>query len=120
MDTSLEPTVERKCRDLRESDARLNGNCILRRRASPTTFAEFVSQTYENFPLNVSPSNHQNQVWGMGKYASALRAGVRIGPGFPRGEITMASDVYKIDSSFTKFHGSWANVGRASRTAILD
>jgi hypothetical protein len=80
---------------------------------------KFVSQTSETFRLNVSPSNHQNQVWGMGKYASALRAGVRIGAGFPRGGITMVSDVYKINSFFTKFRGPWANGGKGVENRYL-
>ena len=80
---------------------------------------KFVSQTSETFHLNVSPSNRQNRVWGKGNYASALRAGVRVGGGFPRGGSVMVSDVYKINSFYTKFHGPWANGGKGVKNRYL-
>jgi hypothetical protein len=83
------------------------------------TSTKFVSQTSETFRLNVSPSNRQNDVWGKGNYASALRAGVRVGAGFPQGGIVMVSDVYKINSFYTKFHGPWANGGKGVKNRYL-
>jgi len=63
------------------------------------------------FPIvKVEPPG--NAVWGAGDDASALAAGVRVGPNgrFSYGEKEMASDLYNVHGSGTSCGGAWNNV----------
>jgi hypothetical protein len=82
------------------------------------TTQKFVSQTLDR-GLSVSPVNRQNQVWGQGKYASALGAGVDIGDDFRPGGKIMAHNVYTLNSASTKFYGQWANGGKGVKNRYL-
>jgi hypothetical protein len=59
-------------------------------------------------------ASKNNEVWGAGSYAAALRAGVRIGPGkrFRPGNSLMATDTANCNSVTCHFasKGPWINV----------
>ena len=64
--------------------------------------------------LTIRPSNAANAIWGKGSYASALPAGVRVGPGkhFLSGNAKMVrSNWFQGEGGYAGFysHGPWAD-----------
>jgi hypothetical protein len=63
--------------------------------------------------LSVLPTHKTNQIWGMGHHASALAAGVRVGPKgrFSYAKKTMAVDLYQEGTGGSgTCGGAWENV----------
>lgn len=68
---------------------------------------------FHSIVLGAFPAHKANQIWGMGKHASALAAGVRIGPKgrFSYGKKTMAVDYYADGTGGSgTCAGLWNNV----------
>jgi hypothetical protein len=75
------------------------------------TFSGGSHSTYGGM-LNGKPLNQGNAVWGTGKYASALAAGVRIGPPgqFQTGHNLMVKNDYRCSSTCNYgTQGPWGN-----------
>jgi len=66
--------------------------------------------------LNIKGQNSDNAVWGTGVCASALRAGVRVGPNkhFKVGRLTMAKSQWTGSTRGSTFssHGPWVDATR--------
>jgi len=78
------------------------------------TFSDYATASGQYTALKVAPAG-QNAIWGSAKDASALPAGVRIGPSknFQRAKLVMADDVDFCSSTcFSKSFGPWVDVTR--------
>jgi len=66
--------------------------------------------------LNINGQKSVNAVWGRGVYASALRAGVQVGPNghFKRGRLTIAKSQWTGSTRGSTFssHGPWVDATR--------
>src|SRR5215471_18178165 len=79
-----------------------------------------TSGGFQHSTLNVyTAKNTKNRIFGTGMYASALAAGVAIGPAgkFPAGDNLMAK-LYNPDSSY-QWYGKWANGGKGVKNRYL-
>jgi hypothetical protein len=78
-------------------------------------FSDYATAQSRESVLKVRPSSQKNAVWGAGGYASALPAGVRVGPKgkFQPGTLVMAGQAGTCEPSCT-FHsfGPWVDVTR--------